>query len=107
MLMVSIPRAIRFLIAALSMKFRVVGPLAKVARTIPVNRPQDMKYTGMGKVVEVKPYEVWAQTAPPNACRRQSFSGDSRATVVIGDPSTRFPLDLKKGDRIKVIIQFV
>jgi glycerol-3-phosphate O-acyltransferase/dihydroxyacetone phosphate acyltransferase len=49
-LVVHIPRPIRFIIAEKSLRRRIVGPLARLLESIPVRRPQDYAKAGQGTV---------------------------------------------------------
>eukprot|EP01056_Protomagalhaensia_sp_Gyna25_P001501 Protomagalhaensia_sp_Gyna_25__1500@NODE_176_length_4608_cov_524_977895_g138_i0_p1_GENE_NODE_176_length_4608_cov_524_977895_g138_i0NODE_176_length_4608_cov_524_977895_g138_i0_p1_ORF_typecomplete_len714_score142_92Acyltransferase/PF01553_21/1_3e28Peptidase_M50B/PF13398_6/0_065Caveolin/PF01146_17/1_5_NODE_176_length_4608_cov_524_977895_g138_i010873228 len=109
-MMSTIPRSIRFLIASVSVKLPIIGRLATWAGAISVNRPQDMKYPGMGRVLDVIPFDQWEP--PESFTRRRTASlrkDDLKPaeqtdtwSVVIGDHLTRFPLDIKKGDRLSI-----
>eukprot|EP01053_Blabericola_migrator_P003942 Blabericola_migrator_1__3941@NODE_2195_length_3144_cov_117_170296_g1381_i0_p1_GENE_NODE_2195_length_3144_cov_117_170296_g1381_i0NODE_2195_length_3144_cov_117_170296_g1381_i0_p1_ORF_typecomplete_len719_score116_06Acyltransferase/PF01553_21/5_6e28_NODE_2195_length_3144_cov_117_170296_g1381_i01112267 len=120
-MMATIPRSIRFLIASVSVKLPIIGRLAQWAGAISVNRSQDMKYPGMGRIMDVVPHSSWKPPASysrrnTNVLKASAESAPSSRppmpdkkdqmarswSVVIGDDLTRFPLDVKKGDRISI-----
>ncbi|ORM39648.1 putative acyltransferase [Babesia sp. Xinjiang] len=50
-LIYAVPRQISFLMAAKSLARRMIGSLARLAGCIPVHRQEDLKYSGVGKIV--------------------------------------------------------
>jgi glycerol-3-phosphate O-acyltransferase/dihydroxyacetone phosphate acyltransferase len=77
MLLMFIPRVVRFLIAAKSLKRPIIGDLARAARAVGVDRPQDLAKKGAGTV------------------------SASSATTVIGK-GTSFTKDLEVGFKLKM-----
>ncbi|SBS89741.1 glycerol-3-phosphate 1-O-acyltransferase, putative, partial [Plasmodium ovale curtisi] len=75
-LVASIPRQIKFIVAEKSMKRPVIGELARLAGCISVKRPEDLKFKGIGRI-------YWN-------------TGDTKIKGI----NTRFKLDVQMGDKL-------
>ncbi|CXJ18735.1 glycerol-3-phosphate 1-O-acyltransferase, putative [Plasmodium berghei] len=75
-LVASIPRQVKFIVAEKSMKRAVIGELARVAGCISVKRPEDLKFKGIGRI-------YWN-------------TGDTKIKGI----NTRFKLDVQIGDKL-------
>lgn len=49
-----VPREVSFIMAAKSVRRRVIGDIAKLINVVPVERPQDLAKNGKGKIVNIK-----------------------------------------------------
>lgn len=78
LLIYAIPRQISFIIAAKTLKRKLIGTLALISGCIPVMRPDDLKYNGTGKI-------IW----------------EKGSTVVFGK-DTKFKVDLSVNDKLVV-----
>lgn len=76
LLIYAIPRQISFIIAAKTLKRKLIGTLASLAGCISVYRPEDLKYSGVGTI-------TW----------------ENDSTVLVGK-DTKFRVDLSIGDKI-------
>lgn len=47
------PREVSFIMAAKSVRRRVIGDLAKMIHVVPVERPQDLAKPGKGKILAI------------------------------------------------------
>ncbi|SBT80821.1 glycerol-3-phosphate 1-O-acyltransferase, putative [Plasmodium malariae] len=76
MLVASIPRQVKFIIAEKSMRRAIIGKLAKIIGCISVKRPEDLKFKGIGHI-------YWSK-------------GDTKIKGI----NTRFKLDVQIGDKL-------
>lgn len=49
-----VPREVSFIMAAKSVRRRVIGDIAKLINVVPVERPQDLAKNGKGKIINIK-----------------------------------------------------
>lgn len=97
MLIASLPRYVRFMIAEVSLKRPVIGDLARLAGSIAVKRPQDCSYSGIGQIrwrpTAMTPKEREALCIPE---KKGKFCYLHRVSGV----DTKFRIDLKPRDLI-------
>ncbi|KAH0478745.1 MAG: hypothetical protein KVP17_001276 [Porospora cf. gigantea B] len=95
MLLASLPRYVRFMIAEASLQRAVIGNLAQFAGSIAVKRPQDCSYKGIGKITWIS--EALTET------ERESLGIPPRSGKfhhlhrVVGE-GTKFRIDCKVKD---------
>lgn len=92
----TLPRIPRFLIADKSLKMPIVGHFARFVRGVGVKRAQDLAFKGRGKIIAIendKKENNSITEIPP----------DSHVLKVEGNESTKFHIELKLGDTIKIL----